>query len=695
MTILKGHSPKNNPLKFFFLAYFMFFICLCLVLIPAYFLFYNSYVKNTLEKNEQVLKNGLLGIENDLSAFRGVCMSFFDTADASTIFFYLPPLADTQVYRLGKVDSNFTNAMRYISSREDVGYILPGRIILSYDRLYNQAADMYGKYLKFLQYETFDQWFAALTDFEGSFRLMPEQMIVNDKRAYSGITCILRLPLNAKQNNHIIYMTIDSSNLIEKLLLPEVLASSTLDILNRNGEILLSREGDSGENYAYISAESHLYNFTVRVGINRTLFVQKMEPFTRLGLIFTSLYILMGIVCTLIFSWQSSRPLNALAEELTRQTDQIHYHMISCILNNQIYDENTYINASEYMKNFSGLERYRIGLLELNFENQPNIPSLTAQRMIAVSLIRSFLGEDIITHAFQNNIVTIIPQNTPNNYNNPEKMIDLISSTLLVSCRLFLSKQYSGMENISRAYARVRTLSRIREAGSDQTVLYDDDHLSGDESSRYNEAINAQRLYELLIRTKEEAACMLLDETCENIRKSNLVDEEYVRSIFYSYLYIFIKVRTDLRIAKLFDFSLPPYDVQSPIPMLFTKLKEVVSSWCAILREEHSEADKRHEKEILQYVDENFSNPNVYIRSVIDRFKISENTLQRVIRNATGHSFFDYLDQKRLEYAYTMIKTTNRPLTEIITACGYTSQNTFYKAFKRRFNMPPSAVRQI
>jgi AraC-like DNA-binding protein len=662
-------------------------------MIPAYYMIYSSYVKISLEKNQQALKSGLSSIENDLSTFQGTCMSFFGTVEASTVFFYLPPLIDTQIYRLGKADTDFSNSIRYIASWEDMGYILPSRVILSYFRLYSQASDMYSKFLFYFGHETFDKWFDYLTDFEGSFSILPEHKITNERKTYSGLTYVQRLPLNSKQNNHIVFMTIDSALLIEKLLLPEVLASGTLEITNGKGEILLSRNDGHSNDYTYITASSSIYDISVKVGVNKILFREKIEPFTKLGFIFIFCYLLMGIICSLVFSWQNSKPFNAMARELSRQNEQIHYYMINSILHNQFYDENAHKNAFNHLKKFIGAEQYRIAILVIDYEKQDANPSLAVQYMLAITLIRSSLGEenDVITHLYQNTITIIITKNIQDKLY--EKTVNLISETLLASCRLFIGEIYSDVEDISQAYSKVHALSRIYYTGNGPSVIYANSS-ENKEYGKYAEAADIQRLYELLIRTKEEASILLIDEVFQNIIRSGLTEEEYLRCIFYSHLFTFIRVRNDLKIPKLFEIVLPVYDNYLPISELFTRLKNTVTDYCSVINSEKAENKKHHEEEIIHYIDNNFSDQNMYIQSVIDRFNISESTLQRLIRNATGHSFSDYLDQKRLEYAYTLIKTTKSPIQDIITVCGYASLNTFYKAFKRRFSIAPSDLRR-
>jgi len=85
----------------------------------------------------------------------------------------------------------------------------------------------------------------------------------------------------------------------------------------------------------------------------------------------------------------------------------------------------------------------------------------------------------------------------------------------------------------------------------------------------------------------------------------------------------------------------------------------------------------------------------LYAKMAASEFGISETTLQKVIRNATGKSFFEYVEDLRLEKAKNLLKTTDENINAISAACGFSSHNSFYKAFKRRYSMSPSAVREV
>ena len=76
-----------------------------------------------------------------------------------------------------------------------------------------------------------------------------------------------------------------------------------------------------------------------------------------------------------------------------------------------------------------------------------------------------------------------------------------------------------------------------------------------------------------------------------------------------------------------------------------------------------------------------------------EQFQISKKYVSQFLKDQTGKSYNEYVEELRLTHAMQLLRETELSVTEIAVACGFSSQNTFYKAFRRRFDLSPSAVR--
>lgn len=63
-------------------------------------------------------------------------------------------------------------------------------------------------------------------------------------------------------------------------------------------------------------------------------------------------------------------------------------------------------------------------------------------------------------------------------------------------------------------------------------------------------------------------------------------------------------------------------------------------------------------------------------------------------RSAVGQTFSAYVETERMNKARQELLESSRTVQEISESCGYTSPNSFYKAYKRCFGEAPLDIRK-
>lgn len=80
------------------------------------------------------------------------------------------------------------------------------------------------------------------------------------------------------------------------------------------------------------------------------------------------------------------------------------------------------------------------------------------------------------------------------------------------------------------------------------------------------------------------------------------------------------------------------------------------------------------------------------LESLAERLNMRPWTLRRRL-GSEGADYSALLDQCRIDLATRYLSSSNRPITEIASALGYSEQSAFNRAFKRWFNCTPAAYR--
>jgi AraC-like DNA-binding protein len=83
------------------------------------------------------------------------------------------------------------------------------------------------------------------------------------------------------------------------------------------------------------------------------------------------------------------------------------------------------------------------------------------------------------------------------------------------------------------------------------------------------------------------------------------------------------------------------------------------------------------------------------LKSLADRVNISPHHLSQILNDKLRRSFYDYINEQRVEYAKRcLLGEPRRPITDIAFESGYNSKNSFYNSFKRYTGMTPSDYRR-
>lgn len=94
---------------------------------------------------------------------------------------------------------------------------------------------------------------------------------------------------------------------------------------------------------------------------------------------------------------------------------------------------------------------------------------------------------------------------------------------------------------------------------------------------------------------------------------------------------------------------------------------------------------------VVNYIESSFQDAKLL--TISKELKISVVSLSKLIKNSTGKTFKELLQQKRMDEAEKLILNTEIPITEIIFSVGYENTNFFYKMFSKKYGCSPRDYR--
>lgn len=120
-------------------------------------------------------------------------------------------------------------------------------------------------------------------------------------------------------------------------------------------------------------------------------------------------------------------------------------------------------------------------------------------------------------------------------------------------------------------------------------------------------------------------------------------------------------------------------------------LKEVYRNYVAI---NEMKSHRAMISEMRTYIEENFDNPDLSLKSLSDRFQISGKYASYLFKEEYNMKFVDFLLQLRVERACRLLVTTDWTVQDIALKVGYANSISFGRVFKRVTGVTPGEYRK-
>jgi len=108
---------------------------------------------------------------------------------------------------------------------------------------------------------------------------------------------------------------------------------------------------------------------------------------------------------------------------------------------------------------------------------------------------------------------------------------------------------------------------------------------------------------------------------------------------------------------------------------------------------EHQETEDPMLQRVMQFVEENISNSEANVGDMAAVAATSRSGLQRKLRQAMGVTPQDLLREARIKRACQLLHQTDKTVSEVAYACGFTDPKYFSRCFKQSTGQSPSEMR--
>ena len=96
----------------------------------------------------------------------------------------------------------------------------------------------------------------------------------------------------------------------------------------------------------------------------------------------------------------------------------------------------------------------------------------------------------------------------------------------------------------------------------------------------------------------------------------------------------------------------------------------------------------------MEFVNNNFSNPELCIEMLCDKFQVPRSTLTKIFYDDTQRPLGNYIRDVRFGNALALLRGTELSVKEIARRCGYTELTSFSRMLRRAVGISPVEIRK-
>lgn len=255
-----------------------------------------------------------------------------------------------------------------------------------------------------------------------------------------------------------------------------------------------------------------------------------------------------------------------------------------------------------------------------------------------------------------------------------------------------IGRAVTGIENVHISYNQaLNALNTCYITGEE--ITYAEVQVTGYESKIFNNSSFIENMKLAIKSGMTDRAVHYTKELLFNYAKENINDLDGVKITAINISTYIKELLNEMKISYMADLSLSgemvlgifKYDKYSDIENTVTAM---VQKACELINEALSSKNNSMVSEIKNYIDENFSNYDLNLKLVADKFYLNSSYLSRIFKKGTGVSFSEYLIKIRMEKAISLLKIQDYKAYQLAQFVGIPDPNYFVKCFKKIVGIP-------
>jgi AraC-like DNA-binding protein len=703
-------------------------------MIPLYLKTYEYFKTRELIISQTLLQNGIARFDSSINSLTSLVHGLFTE---NRYLIITKPYGSIQLldyYDVNIIQKDFQWAIASQTLITDCGIIFRNKIALTRFRTFIDG-NYYGSFFT-VTGKDMDAWHDLISESEKPI-LIPRMTVWSyDYGHYDALlwTSPVLESVTSSQRG-VFYGMIDIKNLLNLMMPQSIQSSGYLLVRDRTGAILLNHQFN-GSDEGYITYEGYAESagLSFQIGIPNALFANQLAPLRHTVLIYFALALLLGIVLSVYFAWRNNRPVRLLVNSVSdsripaRFAEERHVNALDYV-NRAIIGMNITLDESDSMilkqkemmkqnhfeKCLFGMgmpeseslhdfltffpsfpDRYQLALIRLNGKtaHSPDV-RISRQLLAQQFLTESFPHETYIQSIDGIFFVLVLSVNSDDDTNDRwYRYLDTLNQTHRTedqyALRIALSCVFSGQSQLQIAFAQVRHVMQLSGQANEKPVWQPAD-FPGHEARLPFDFSHMQQLYSALLTGRVEYVDSIINTAYDRIHSAQHLDELFYQQILYNLRGVLLRIKME-RFDILSDIEIIIQTKNVDFTAQLALIRQCCQDICSRIYQ--TSTRDTYTDRLLGFINKNLCNPDFYSRTVTQEFGISFKKMSRLIHQATGKAFFEYVEEHRIDKAIKLLNSSSMSVSEVAHHCGFSSYNSLYKAFRRKYKIAPGSLKE-
>lgn len=267
-----------------------------------------------------------------------------------------------------------------------------------------------------------------------------------------------------------------------------------------------------------------------------------------------------------------------------------------------------------------------------------------------------------------------------------EQMIESLTDKGVGELRTGIGRMYGEEKDIHFSYVQsLYSVLTSKEMVTFYNNISQDFNALSYSTELENKLVNSTKHGE--IRQIQQIFAYIREENLNKRRLSNAMGKILISNVVATMIKVYNDIVLNEELEQIVNKILRCEEVAEALDYLEQEFVRIGES-AARSRDEREE---NYQKRLREYVEQNYSNPQLGVAMAAEEFTLSENYFSQFFKDVMKESFSNYLENLRLEKAKELIDEGKYNLEQIAGMVGYQNSGTFRRAFKRVTGISPSA----